>query len=72
MVLALPSDQAPGRVHGISSALDQARSQIEDADIATETADLVRNQILQQAQIAVMGQANLNSNVVLGLLQNLK
>ncbi len=46
-----------------------ARSQILDADIAMETADLVRHQILQQAQISVSQQANLSLQAVLNLLR---
>lgn len=45
-----------------------AASRITDADIARETAELVRNQILQQAASAVLAQANLPSSLVLKLL----
>ena len=38
--------------------LSAAESRIRDVDIAYETAQLTRNQILQQASIAVLGQAN--------------
>ncbi|MCM0605046.1 MAG: flagellin FliC [Xanthomonadaceae bacterium] len=38
--------------------LDQARSRIADADIAEESSELVRNNILQQAGVAVLAQAN--------------
>ena len=48
-----------------------AKSRIEDADIAFETSDLVRNQILQQAQVAVAARVNLQLSVVLGLLKDL-
>lgn len=54
----------------LTENLDQAESQLKDADIAFETAELVRNQILQQSQIAVASQANLNIQIVLGLLRN--
>lgn len=46
-----------------------AKSLIEDTDFIIETAELVRNQVLQQAQIAVASQANTQLQVVLGLLQ---
>lgn len=38
--------------------LSQARSRIADADVAAETSEMVRGNILQQAGIAVLAQAN--------------
>jgi flagellin len=49
--------------------LSSARSQIRDADFAAETAELSRNQILQQAGIAMLSQANSAPQNVLSLLQ---
>jgi flagellin len=49
--------------------LSAARSQIQDADFASETASLARNQILQQAGIAMLSQANSAPQNVLSLLQ---
>ncbi|MCF8721347.1 flagellin N-terminal helical domain-containing protein [Nitrospina gracilis] len=46
-----------------------AESQIRDADIAEEIANLTRNQILVQASTAMVGQANLIPQTVLQLLQ---
>jgi flagellin len=46
-----------------------AESRIRDADIATETANLVRLQVLQQAGTAVLAQANQQPSLVLKLLQ---
>jgi len=46
-----------------------ARSRIMDADFAVETASLTRGQILQQAGIAVLAQANAAPQNVLALLQ---
>ncbi len=46
-----------------------ARSRIQDADFASETAELTRNQILQQAGIAMLSQANAAPQSVLALLQ---
>ena len=46
-----------------------ARSRIQDTDFAAETAELTRNQILQQAGIAMMSQANSAPQNVLSLLQ---
>ncbi len=49
--------------------LSAARSRILDADFATETANLTRAQILQQAGISVLSQANALPQQVLALLQ---
>jgi flagellin len=49
--------------------ISAARSQIRDADIAEETAELTRAQILQQAGVAVLGQANSASQIALSLLR---
>ena len=49
--------------------LSAARSRIEDADFAEETAALTRAQVLQQASLAMMAQANQVPNQVLQLLQ---
>lgn len=52
-----------------SENLTAARSRIQDADYATETANLTRSQILQQAGIAMLAQANALPNNVLALLR---
>jgi flagellin len=52
-----------------SENLSAARSRIQDADFAAETAALTRNQILQQAGIAMLSQANALPNQVLTLLR---
>ncbi len=49
--------------------LDASRSRILDADFAAETAALARAQILQQAGISVLAQANAQPQNVLALLQ---
>jgi flagellin len=46
-----------------------ARSRIQDADFAAETASLSRAQILQQAGTAMLAQANQQSQNVLSLLR---
>ncbi|WP_136255279.1 FliC/FljB family flagellin [Onishia niordana] len=48
--------------------LSAARSRIEDADYATEVADMTKNQILQQAGTSVLAQANQLPQSVLSLL----
>ncbi|KAA3627630.1 MAG: flagellin [Proteobacteria bacterium] len=49
--------------------LAAARSRIQDADFAAETAALTRAQILQQAGVSVLAQANVLPQNVLALLQ---
>jgi flagellin len=49
--------------------LSSARSRIRDTDFAVETAELTRVQILQQAGIAMLSQANAAPQSVLALLQ---
>ena len=46
-----------------------ARSRIEDADMALETAELAKSQILQQAATAMVGQANKAMQTILALLR---
>ena len=52
----------------ISENLSSARSQIRDTDFATETAELTRNQIIQQASVSVLSQANQRPQTALSLL----
>lgn len=52
-----------------SENLSAARSRIQDADFAAETAALTRAQILQQAGVSVLAQANVLPQNVLALLQ---
>ena len=52
-----------------STNLSLARGTINDADYATETTNLAKNQILQQASIAMMAQANADYSKVLTLLR---
>ena len=49
--------------------MSAARSRIRDADFAAETAELTRTQILQQAGMAMVAQANAVPQNVLTLLQ---
>jgi flagellin len=49
--------------------LSSAQSEIRDADMAVEVAELTKNQILQQAGVAVLGQANASAQIALSLLQ---
>ncbi|WP_428035659.1 flagellin [Amphritea sp.] len=53
----------------VSENVSAARSRIQDADFAAETANLTKNQILQQAGTAMLAQANTLPQGVLSLLQ---
>jgi flagellin len=46
-----------------------AQSQIRDANVAAEAADLTKAQVLQQASIAAMAQANQEPQAILALLK---
>ena len=51
-----------------SENLSASRSRILDADFAAETAQLSRNQIIQQAGVSILAQANQQPQVALALL----
>jgi len=53
----------------VSENVSAARSRIVDADFAAETAAMTRNQILQQAGVAMLAQANAAPQTALSLLQ---
>ena len=48
----------------------EARSRIQDADIALETTNLTKAQVLNQAAQAMLAQANRTSQSIMSLLQN--
>jgi len=52
----------------ISENLSAAKSRIQDTDFATETANLTKMQILQQASQSILSQANQRPQVALSLL----
>ncbi|MFT5048639.1 MAG: flagellin [Chlamydiales bacterium] len=49
--------------------LSAAESRIRDVDIASETADLTRNSIMQQAAVSILQQANVQPQIALSLIQ---
>jgi flagellin len=53
----------------LSENLSAAKSQILDADIAAETAEMTKANVLQQAGVSILAQANQSPQVVLSLLQ---
>lgn len=56
-------------LQNISENLSAARSRILDADIAKETSEMTKQNILQQAGVSVLSQANQQPQLVLSLLQ---
>jgi flagellin len=56
-------------LQSISENSTAARSRIQDADFAAETAELTKQQTLQQASTAILSQANQLPSAVLKLLQ---
>jgi flagellin len=56
------------KLTNISENIAGARSRIRDTDFATETAELTRNQIIQQASLSVLSQANQQPQSALSLL----
>ncbi len=53
----------------VSENMSAARSSIQDANFAQESANLARTQVLQQAGMSMLSQANSNSQNVLALLR---
>jgi flagellin len=54
----------------VAENLSASESRIRDADIAKVSSELVARQIMQQAGVSVLAQANSSSQSVLALLQN--
>jgi flagellin len=59
---------AVSNLQSTSQNLTQSRSTIEDADFAQETANLTQAQVLEQAGISVLAQANQQPQLILKLL----
>lgn len=55
----------------VAENLSASESRIRDADIAKVSSAMVSAQIMQQAGVSVLGQANSSAQVALGLLQRL-
>ncbi|MBD3756188.1 MAG: flagellin FliC [Gammaproteobacteria bacterium] len=53
----------------VNENINASRSRIQDADFARESANLARTQVLQQAGMSMLSQANQNSQNVLSLLR---
>jgi flagellin len=61
--------QVVSSLQATTQNLTSARSGIQDTNFASETANLTRNEVLQQAGVAMLAQANSLPNTVLKLLQ---
>ena len=62
-------DNTISNLQNISENASAARGRIQDTDFAAETANLSKNQILQQAGTAILAQANQLPQAVLSLLR---
>ena len=61
-------DHVISNLSNVSMNLSASRSQIEDADYASASTEMAKNQIMQQAGTAVLAQANTSQQSVLKLL----
>ncbi|MNF66715.1 A-type flagellin [compost metagenome] len=62
-------DSTVANLQSISENSTAARGRVQDADFASETAELTKQQTLQQASTAILSQANQLPSAVLKLLQ---
>ena len=62
-------DSAISNLSEVSRNTSESRSRILDADYATETTNLAKSQIVQQAATAMLAQANQSAQSVLSLLK---
>ena len=62
-------DHTIANLENVVTNLSQSKGRIMDADYATETANLARTQVLQQASMAMLAQANASKQNILTLFQ---
>jgi flagellin len=62
-------EYASDNLQNVSQNTASARSRVMDADYASETTELARTQIIQQAATAMLSQANQSQQAVLSLLR---
>ena len=62
-------DHTIANLENVVTNLSQSKGRIVDADFATETANLARTQVLQQASMAMLAQANASKQNILTLFQ---
>ena len=71
--LGAAQNQVEAAINSLGVAVENmsaSESRIRDADIAEVSTELVTRQIMQQAGVAVLSQANTSSQSVLALLQS--
>ncbi|WP_154945359.1 flagellin [Pseudoalteromonas atlantica] len=61
-------DHTISNLANIQENVSASRSRIQDTDFATETAEMTKNQILQQAGTSILSQANQLPQTALSLL----
>ena len=62
-------DHAMANLQNVATNLSVAKGRIMDADFATESSNLARTQVLQQASMAMLAQANASKQNILSLFQ---
>ena len=62
-------DHTIANLNNVATNLATAKGRIEDADFAAETSNLARTQVLQQASMAMLAQANASKQNILSLFQ---
>lgn len=62
-------DYTMANLTNMSTNLSVAKGRIEDADFAAESANLARTQVLQQASMSMLAQANASKQNILALFQ---
>ena len=62
-------DHTIANLSQVATNLSLAKGRIEDADFAAETSNLARTQVLQQASMAMLAQANASKQNILALFQ---
>ena len=62
-------DHSIANMQNVATNLAAAKGRVEDADFAAETSNLARVQVLQQASMAMLAQANASKQNILALFQ---
>ena len=71
-LLGAYQNQLENTLTGLSLSVENfsaSLSRVRDLDIAAESSNLTRNQVLQQSSLSILSQANQSTNSVLSLLQ---
>ena len=62
-------DYTMANLSNMATNLSLAKGRVEDADFAAESANLARTQVLQQASMSMLAQANASKQNILALFQ---